>query len=309
MKKFIQYLILFNIPIVFFLVLVELYCRTQTTFALNKNYLENNLGNIETLILGSSHSQNGINPEFLKSKSCNLAFGGQPISIDYFLLDKYVLQMKNLKTIFFEVSPHRFYNELNPKDWNGHIYSNLYDINYKVERFSIKKYSFVLSDVRYISTIFINNFNPKLPKPELNEFGFMKNNYQGRFSKLNNDSIKINKTFKMNHHFDNQENLKQNIVFLKKIIEKCKKNNIKIIFLGTPFYQTYSSKIPLKSEIQIHNLLTHFSSKYKIPYYDLAKSKRFNLKDFVNDNHLNPDGAKKFTLITNNLETHYSQQP
>ena len=309
MKKFIKYLILFSTPVLIFLISVELYCRTQTTFAIKKNYLKKNLGTIETLILGSSHSQNGINPEFLKAKSCNLAFGGQPISIDYFLLVKYVDQMKNLKTILFEVSPHRFYTEFNASQWNGHVYSNLYDIKYKVENLSVKNYSFVLSDVNYFSTIFIDNFNPKIPKPKLNKFGFMTNDFKDRFSKLKNDSLQIDKTFKMKHQFDNQENLKINIAFLNKIIEKCKKNNIKIIFLVTPFYHTYSSKIPLKAENQMYNLLTRFTNKYGILYYDFSNSKQFTLKDFKNDNHLNPDGAKKFTVIMDSLLNHQIPLP
>jgi hypothetical protein len=301
MKKFIKYLILFSIPVLVFLISVELYCRTQTTFAIKKNYVEKNLGTIETLILGSSHSQNGINPEFLKTKSCNLAFGGQPIAIDYFLLEKYMAKMKNLKTVLLEVSPHRFYNELNPNEWNGHVYSNLYDIDYKVEEYSVKNYSFALADVNYFSTIFVANLNPKIPKPKLNKFGFMINDFQDRFSKLKNDSLKIQNSFKMNNKFNNQENFETNTVFLNKIIEKCQQNSVKIILMGTPLYRTYSTKIPLKIKKQHQDLISKIIHKFGIQYYDFSNSKRFNLKDFKNDNHLNPNGAKKFTIIIDSI--------
>jgi len=309
MKKFIKYLIVFSLPVLVFLVSVERYCRTQTTFVIKKNYIEKNLETIETLILGSSHSQNGINPEFLKSKSCNLAFGGQPMSIDYFLLDKYINQMKNLKTIVIEVSPHRFYNELNPNDWNGHVYSNLYDIDYKVEGYSVKNYSFVLADVKYFSTIFIDNLNPKIPKPKLNKFGFMTNDFQDRFSKLNNDSLKIENSFKMNNKFNNQLNFKTNTVFLTKIIEKCEKNAVKIILIGTPLYRTYSSRIPLKIKMQHEKFLSYVTNKFGILYYDFSESKQFHLKDFKNDNHLNPDGAKIFSVIIDSLLNHQTPLP
>lgn len=301
MKKFIKYLILFSFPVLVFLVSVEIYCRIQTTFAKKKNYIEKNLGTIETLILGSSHSQNGINPEFLKTKSCNLAFGGQPIAIDYFLLDKYMDKMKNLKTVLLEVSPHRFYNELNPNEWNGHVYSNLYDINYKVEKLSFKNYSFALADVRYFSTIFVDYLNPKLPKPKLNKFGFMINDFQDRFSKLKYDSLKIQNSFKMNNKFNNPENFETNTVFLNKIIEKCQQNSVKIILIGTPLYSTYNTKIPLKIKKQHLDLISKIIHKFGIQYYDFSNSKRFNLEDFKNDNHLNPNGAKKFTIIIDSI--------
>ncbi len=309
MKKFIKYSILFSIPVVFFLVSVEVYCRTQTTFVVKKNFLEKNLRTIETLILGSSHSQNGINPEFLKAKSCNLAFGGQPIAIDYFLLEKYMDQMINLKTVLLEVSPHRFYNELNPNDWNGHVYSILYDIDYKVEGYSVKNYSFVLADVKYFSTIFVDNFNPKIPKQKLNKFGFMTNDFRDRFSKLKNDSLKIENSFKMNNKFNNQLNFKTNTIFVNKIIEKCQKNSVKIIFIETPLYRTYNSKIPMIIKMQHQDLLSNFTNRFGIPHYDFSNSERFHLKDFKNDNHLNPDGAKKFTIIVASLLNHQKPLP
>jgi hypothetical protein len=308
MKKFIKYILLFSLPVVLFLLLAEWYCQTQTTFVVKKKYLENNINTIETLILGSSHSQNGINPEYFKSNSCNLAFGGQPISIDYFLLTKYLNRMKNLKTVVFEISPHRFYNEFNTQDWNGHVYANLYGIYYKNESFSVKNYSFVLSDVKYFSTIFLDNFNPTIHKPKLNKYGFMVNDFHDRFSKLNNDTLKIRKTFKMNHKFENQKNFKLNASFLAKISKECSDKKVKLVFITTPFYDTYASHIPLEASRQVQKLVNSISHNNNIPYFDFSKSKRFTLRDFKNDNHLNPNGAQKFSLIMDSLLTTYSKK-
>jgi hypothetical protein len=308
MKKFIKYTFLFSIPVLIFLVSVELYCRTQTAFVFKKKHLDNNLNSKEVLFLGSSYTANGINPEFIKAPSSNLAFGGQPISIDYFLLDKYIDQINKLKTVVFEVSPHRFYGKLNPDDWNGHIYSILYGINYKTESFSVKNYSFALADIKYFSTAFVNNYNPTIHKDVLNKYGFVENDFNDKFSKLNNDSIKIVKAFKMNHKFTNQNNFKLNTDFLIKIIEKCKDKKVKVVFINTPFYATYNSKIPVQANRQVQNLITHFSKEYGIPYYDFSTSPRFILKDFKNDNHLNPIGAKKFSLIIDSLLTNQIDQ-
>jgi len=141
-------------------------------------------------------------------------------------------------------------------------------------------------------------------KPKLNQYGFIENDFYDRFSKLNNDSLKIVKTFSMNSKFDNQEDVKINVDFLIKIIKRCQQKNIKIVFMTTPFYTTYYNGIPTKAATQIRNLIKGFSDKYSIPYYDFSNSTRFHLKDFKNDNHLNPDGAKKFTTIIDSLLTH-----
>ena len=161
MTKFIKNISVFIAPILVLFFLNEYYCRTQTTFGIKRKYIENNINSIKVLILGSSHSQNGLNPEFIKYKSSNLAFGGQEISIDYFLLDKYIDQMHNLKTVIFEVSPFRFYIDHNIDSWNGHIYSNLYNINYKItSSFSIKDFSLIISDPIFFTSSVIDYINP-----------------------------------------------------------------------------------------------------------------------------------------------------
>lgn len=49
------------------------------------------------------------------------------------------------------------------------------------------------------------------------------------------------------------------------------------------------------------DLISNLIHKFGIQYYDFSNSKRFNLKDFKNDNHLNPNGAKKFTIIIDSI--------
>lgn len=107
----------------------------------------------------------------------------------------------------------------------------------------------------------------------------------------------------MNHKFTNQNNFKLNTDFLIKIIEKCKDKKVILVFINKPFYTRYNSKIRVQANRQVQNLITHFSKEYRIPYYNFSTSPRFNLKDFKNDNHLNPIGAKKFSLIIDSLLT------
>ncbi len=278
---------------------MEYYCRTQSSFGLKKRFIEKNSNSIEVLFLGSSHTQNAINPKFIDTPNCNLAFGGQPISIDNFLLNKYLCKMSRLNTVFLEISFHSFYNDLNLSDWNSHIYSNLYSINYKVEPFSLKNYSLVYSDYQFFSTIFYDFLNPNNPNYQINEFGFMENMFSDRFEKLNYDSIQIAKTFIMGHEFKNLDNFKLNKSFLEKSINLCQKKGIKVVFLTTPFYKTYFSNIPNNSRDSVLKFVQQLSVKYDIKYYDYSTDCRFGVRDFMNDNHLNSKGAENFTRIIN----------
>jgi len=295
MRKFILVVLIFSSPFILFFASVEVYCRTKTTFAIKKHYLESNLNSIEVLFLGSSHSQNAINPEFISKKSCNLAYGGQPISIEYFLLDKYIDKIPHLKTVFFEISPHRFYNDLNISDWNGRIYVNLYGIDYSVKELSIKNYSLLFSNFKYFTSIFYDFCNPFANKYDLNEFGFVINNFSDRFYKLKYDPAEIKKTFKMPHTFKNMTDFKKNINYLDKIIERCKVKNIEIIFITTPFYKTYLSQIPIESKNRVDSITRKYVTEFGIKYFDFSKDSTFTVYDFKDDNHLNSLGAKKFS--------------
>jgi hypothetical protein len=184
------------------------------------------------LILGSSLSENAINPEFINKKTANIAFVAQPISIDYYLLDKYIDQMPGLHTVSLEINVQNFYYDLNPLFWNGHIYSILYNIKYNVEPWSIKNYSLVISNYQFFSSRFFDHINPFSYKYKLNRFGSIVNDFNDRFEKLNFDTSQINNTFSLRKNlFENEEHFTANKSFVRKIIERCKAKNIRVVML------------------------------------------------------------------------------
>jgi len=301
MKKLCVKLSYLIIPIAIWLISIELVCRTQTSFGIKKHFLDTNLNSIEVLILGSSHNQNAINPEFLSKKTSNLAFGGQPVSIDYYLLDKYIDKMPHLNTVFLELSPHSFYRDLIPSAYNGHIYSILYNISYNTEAVSYKNYSLVLSDYEYFSSIF--NSYCKTYKhnsvPIINKFGFTKIDIDGRFSSLKYDTAKINKTFVMGHRFTDISLLNSNKLFLRNSIIRCQRKGIKVILITPPLYTTYMNQIPSDAKKEVASFTHEIVTEFGIKYFDYSCDKRFNIYDFKNDDHLNSNGAKKFCKIIN----------
>jgi hypothetical protein len=295
MKKFIWSQILFIVPILLMLLSNEYYCYTQTTFSVKKKYLEKNINSFSVLIFGSSHSQNALNPAIMKEKSCNLAFGGQAIAIDYFLLDKYIDRMSDLKTVVFEVSPFRFYYDHNADEWNGHIYSNLYNINYKTTSCSVKNYSLIVSSPKFFTSIFIDYINPIAHKTRLNECGFIINDFNGRFEKLKYDSVEIYNSYIMDRDFSNKELFKLNRLFLRRVIQKCISKKVNVILLSTPVYTSYYSRIPIKAIGEVNSMLDEYKKVFGVTILDFSLDKSFTLQDFKDDNHLNPKGAEKLT--------------
>src|SRR5688572_26582080 len=112
MKRFILNLIKFCLPFLIvvggFLTYAEYTLQFYPSeFQLKAQYLKKDKDKINVLILGSSHNQNAINPEYVEDFNCsNLAFGGQDIRIDSALFNEVVDQLSGLKFVVFEISYH-----------------------------------------------------------------------------------------------------------------------------------------------------------------------------------------------------------
>lgn len=303
MKLFLKKLFFFIAPIVLIIILIEYYCGHNTTFVIKNKYIENNKSTIEVLFLGSSHTQNAINPEFITKKASNLAFAGQTLENDYSLLEKYITQMPKLRTVFFEVSPHTFYSEFDSSNWNGYIYSNLYDIDYKVDPYSLKKHFYLLSNFKFFSSLYFDHTNPFSYKYTINKYGFITNDFNDRFLKLQYNATEINKTFIMEHTFQNKELVVKNGDVLEKAIVLCKEKGVKIILVTAPLYSTYVNGIPKAAKTAVLERVNTLKNKYGVTYFDYSSDRTFKVSDFKNDNHLNSNGARKFSLKIDSVLT------
>lgn len=301
MKKFLIRLSIFVVPFAIFFVLVEFYCTNQSTFAIKEQYVEREKGENEILILGSSHLQNALNPEFFRQKTTNLAFAGQTIEINYYLLEKYINEMPKLKMVVFEASPHAIYMKFDPEEGNGHIYANLYDIYYKVSPYSVKNYSCLLTNFKFFSGIYLDYINPLETKYIINKYGFVTNDFHDRFSKLNYDTKKIKESFVMNHGFDRKDLLALNKEYINKAVALCEKKGVKMLLLTPPFYTTYEKAIPADAKKDMQDMVNQASKYSGLKYYDFSINKNFLVRDFKNDNHLNSNGAKKFSIQIDSL--------
>jgi len=113
MTKFLINFTKFLIPFVILLIALELYVvYFPSTFNKKANYLQRHKDDIEVLVLGSSHNQNAINPEWMQFAinpewmhlNClNLANASQDIQLDEALFFRYATQLKKLKLVIFEL--------------------------------------------------------------------------------------------------------------------------------------------------------------------------------------------------------------
>ena len=300
MKKFLFHLLKIMLPIlVFFLVLEIAIRKIPNDYQLKKDYLDENAAGINTLILGSSHTFYGLNPEFFSTKTFNAAYVSQSLGLDYEILNAYQSKLKNLKTVIVPISYFSLFEtlETDVEKWRIKNYVIYYSFENKYRftdnfesldnhiALNIKKMiKYYVLNKPYITASTLGwgtNFNSKNKKP-------------------------LNGIFTAKKHTAKNFNLyNENVKSLQKIIALCKKNNIQIVFITTPTDKSYYENL---NKIQIEKTTKTISELVKnnsnCNYLSLLKSEKFTKEDFYDADHLNEIGAKKLSLLLNKLIIH-----
>jgi hypothetical protein len=284
------------------LILEILLQNANGTFPNKARYFKNNRENIEIIILGSSHNQNAINPGIFPEKNtANLAYGHQDLNLDLKLLKKAINECPNLKLVIAELSYHTL-EFINKDDyWRNNLYLRFYNISPK-NSFSLYpwNYSILFSNLFFYRNYYLRE-RGNLEKYKINEFGFIQNDFYGRFLSYNYDSAKIEKNdikVQTKFNYRNFKALRKNKKIVKEIIRISRKNNLEIIFVSPPVYATAYSNYLDDKKMARTKFLEEINKEFEeVTFLNYEESDTFHIKDFKNDDHLNTRGANKFTEI------------
>lgn len=308
MKKFLLSFLLFIFPFILLLAAIECYVLFYpSTFNRKANYLKNNISHIQTLILGSSHNQNALNPAFFQSPAINLANAGQDVQLDAALFFTYISQLKSLKQVILEMDYHTMEEKIDSLYFRIPWYCRFYNIElYKVS--ILNKISVYSSSPSFFNKVLLDEINTKKVRYRLNKYGFILNDFPGVMEALKYDSLELAKTaperLKDKHTNQSTEIFNYNRIKMDSIIQYCLVHKIKVILVSTPMYVTY-----INNEISEKNRRrkNYTDSLIKLPYvsyYDFENNKNFTVYDFKNDDHLNSKGANKFSLFMDSILIH-----
>lgn len=126
MKRFLLTTGCFALLLLLALAAGEVYVRSLPNAAKAKDaWLTRHAGQVETLILGSSHTYYGVAPELLGAHAYNAAQVSQTLRYDNFILEHY--PMPRLKLVVLPVSDFTFYEDFESgRDWFLAIRYRLY---------------------------------------------------------------------------------------------------------------------------------------------------------------------------------------
>lgn len=257
---------------------------------------------LKVINLGSSHGQYGF--KYPKDfKGYNLGVSSQPFYYDLMVLEKYKNNLSENSIVIIPVSIFSFYRGYEIGDLNDKYYSFLdYLQLYKGEKnpYILKKYfpllfngKTILSVGKYFFTNIIKgDFSPR-------EVVYPRN------LTLEEKIAEADKTSTRHMGLDDEKFTQSSeigINQLKEILELCKNNNLKPILLSTPQSYLYNERVGERGyQERIYNNLKKINEVFgeEIKYLDYSHDERFekNLELFSDDDHLNENGAEKFTNI------------
>ncbi|MES2863373.1 MAG: hypothetical protein V4666_04585 [Bacteroidota bacterium] len=297
MKKFLIHLSKIILPILFFLLVLEIAIRKiPNDYQLKREYLDKNAGEINTLILGSSHTFYGLNPDYFSKKTFNAAYVSQSLDLDYEILNTYEAKFKNLKTVIIPISNFSLFETLETDVEKWRIKNYFLYYNFQNQTDLNNKFEILNSDVK-------SNLKMTIKHYVLNKSFITASNlgWGTNFNSANKKTFKGVFTAKK-HTAKNFNLYDENVKSLQKIITLCQKKNINVVFITTPTHSSYYTNLnAIQLEKTTKTISELVNKNSNCTYFNLLKSEKFTNEDFYDADHLNEIGAKKLTTFINSL--------
>ena len=302
-RRFLKQSLVFFIPVVLLYIIIELLVlQIPFNYDATSSFFNSEKEQIEIMALGPSQTNSAINPKYFEITTISLASTSQHHNLDFKILKQTKDRLPNLKYLVLELSYSHLELPHNSKDfWKNSVYLKYYNINAFERNTYFKDKLIFLARPDIYSKHLVNHYIKKKPGPTLNNFGFNENVSEGLFYNLEyNDSLITSKKFRINTE-PNLTLFKYNTEFLFEMLDYTKKHNLNVVISTIPLYKTYlkarNPKI-LKRRDSILGVISEKYSNVRI-FYKESDTIRFTTSDYVNQNHLNPRGAEKFSIELN----------
>ena len=284
MKNFIKK----SLKFIFFLIVFFLINSLINIVLIKKQKLT--LEKTSILIVGDSHTQKSLNPYYLINSS-NISQYAEPYALTLWKLKK-IFETYIPDTIIIGFSPH------NISQFNEFKFSNSKWANEIFERsYTIMNFHQMSDKIKINKKLLYKKIWKKIALyPQINHISYI-----GEYSNLKESNLSDVQSVINRHYFTNNKQLNTSntsIIFLNSILKLCESKKIVIVLLGSPLHSNYLSKVPEGIIKSYDSLLNIYRNEYLV--FDYTYN---NYVDslFLDNDHLNEYGAKKFTLELNSF--------
>lgn len=182
--------------------------------------------------------------------------------------------------------------------WRDYYYSQFWDIDFvELDKFDLKRYSkIVLYTPRVAFSYLKQGFHVTLTADYLSN-GFLKPDTIGSYKNISYQLGAERVSF--HDRLYRESRCKQNEVDLEQLVSEIKKRKITPVIVTPPVLSTYFKFVNQEKQKKMHDVINALCLKYQCKYYDYFTDSRFVQGDFIDNDHLNFVGAKKFSTIIN----------
>lgn len=250
--------------------------------------------NSDYIIMGSSRAYAQFNPAILDSilniNSYNLGYNGRQVRSQ---LLKYKIyrteQTHKPKVILYELSPYSFssYKKYESFQFVPYLHKKtMWNTFHEIE-------GFTWTD-KYVPYWRYRNYKNEIRRIRRGTSPYSKDKYKTYKGFCSFD-------YHWNNKFDSTETLyylhnKKTIQAFNQFINECEKDDIKVIFILSPYYIKATENI--KNKELMHQQIEKIAMKHQIPILDYTQHPiSYDTAYFYNYSHLNRKGANLFTTV------------
>ena len=301
MKRFFINISIFILFLLIFAIGIEFVVRdVPNSYQYKLTLIEKQKKDVEILILGSSLAYNGINPSFFDKKTLNMALGGQGITIDAFLVNRYLHQMPDLEAIILPVDYQTLFM---PDAFGSPDRLMYYRIYYKFEPnyFSLDNYEIFHRESarKKLETMLSGNITQFADSLGFKGEIGLDGTKEEAIKKYAEEAIKW---YTIENYPNNR--IDKNIKALSQIAELSKKANVKLVIISFPIHKSFrdlaSPTQLLYKDSVINSVIKQYNNSLYLNYYSTV----FSDSCYFNALHLNIYGAELFSnMLAHDLDS------
>ena len=240
MTRFLKNIILFS-GFVLIVTLISFYLTIEINRKLYRKITFNN--DINTLVIGDSHTELAINDSLL-TNTLNISTPAEGYIFTYRKLQNIFKNNNKIKSVMLGVSYHNLSSYYDKYIYEEDPYS-LISQHISLIEFDDFPVFFKSLKINNMVTIYRNSLK-NIIKYKSGKYPFIGGFHVEKIHDIELSTERILKRINSQYFLDNKQlGLSSiNISYLDKIVELCREQNINIVFLNTPLYKDYYSRIP-----------------------------------------------------------------
>ena len=288
MKRFLLAIAIGGFAFFVFCGIVEFYQpHVDNNYSYKYWYMENHRDKVVTLLMGDSYMENSINPKLIGEGTFTLASSSRWIYYDDKLLEKYIVDMPNLRQVIIGMG-------YKPPYCKSFHYSE--SDNNEHEKYMYEKFMHVPYDDH--SNHWLGLYRGYIDYRSLigshlcDSLGYERVDGQTPIWQTEHN---IDPNLIYNEHA--REQIEEFTNYLKDMARLCHLHKVRFIVVTPPCHDLYNVNVRQEGLDILHGIIENVRSEYTVEYIDYLQDKDYRADSiYYNCSHLNSIGADMFAL-------------